>query len=486
LYFFYTKGIPAADMPKASGGRSPKKMEKQTMTDALPPNIVLVTCDQMRSFDVGCYGSRMVKTPNIDRLAKSGVRFDTAIASHPLCTPARSIWLTGQYARTCAGMLGNVHVNPPNAKRERLLDPTLPELMREHGYRTALIGKWHVDPQPQMVGFDKALYPMVAHRNYGQTVFDENATPRIVDGFLEDYFADAVESFLGECKGQPFFLNYNISPPHQPIGPGHLPDQYTRMYSSEHIQLRPNTDLRGAKPPHDPTFWFKVYRSADYFWDYKEKRPIKPADDMLPDGFGLRDLTALYYGGISCVDDYIGRLMDALERHGQLDRTIILFTSDHGDMLGSHGLFNKNRLFEESIRIPFIIAGPNVPPSNPAGFARLIDVAPTLLDAAGLVPPAHMQGRALLREGGADVAFIETGSAIGIRTATHLYGIGYDEKRRNITGDNCVLYDLEQDPYQQKNLAGLSANEQIETSLRERLLAWERDTPWMDSQRQAR
>lgn len=451
----------------------------------MTPNIVLVTCDQLRSFDVGCYGSTQVRTPNIDRLAGSGIRFETAVTSNPVCTPARSCWLTGQYSRTCTGMLGNVHENPPNPRRDRLRDPTLPELLREHGYRTALVGKWHVDPQPQLVGFDTALYPRVEHRNYGQTVFDQNASSRVVDGFLEDDFAEAVDAFLAKHREGPFFLNYNISPPHPPIGPGQLPERYTTLYAPEAISLRPNTVVEGT-PPHDPVFWCKVYRSADFFWDWLAKRPVKPEDDVLPEGFGLRELTALYYGAVTCVDDYVGRLLAALERHGLRDNTIVLFASDHGDNLGSHGLFNKNALIEESIRIPLVISGPVAAPSVRPGVASLVDVAPTLLDAAGITPPDHMQGRSLLRDGGSDAAFIETGPAIGIRTPSHLYGLNYDEARRSVVDEGHVLYDLERDPYELENLAGMPAHAETEALLRERLLAWDRDTLWMQKEKKKR
>ena len=140
---------------------------------AVKPNIVLCMCDQMRAFEVGCYGHPVVRTPNIDRLASRGTRFDLAVTNNPVCTPARASLLTGQYSRTCCGMLNNTHVNPPNPKRERMLEPTVAEVCRENGYRTALIGKWHMDPQPQLVGFDHAVYPRYEHKYYEQTYYNE-------------------------------------------------------------------------------------------------------------------------------------------------------------------------------------------------------------------------------------------------------------------------------------------------------------------------
>lgn len=458
------------------------------------PNIILVTCDQLRAFEVGCCGNPLVRTPNIDRLAQRGRTFDTAVTQNPVCTPARSCWLTGQYSRTCAGMLGNTHENPPNSKRERLLDPTLPELLRSAGYRTALIGKWHIDPQPQLVGFDSAIYPKIEHRYYGQTLFDEDGNSTIVTSFLEDFFAENVATFLSEQRysDTPFFLNYNISPPHQPIGPGHLPEQYTRMYRGDEVLLRPNTEFE-HEAPHDPEFWFRVYRSADYYWDWRGKRPIKPEDDFLPAGFGLLDLTALYYGAVTCVDDYIGKLMDTLDQCGLTKRTLIVFTSDHGDNLGSHGLFNKDSLIEEAIRVPLIIANPQlgveteeqtIQPAVPEQpIAGLIDIAPTILDSADLAVPAHMQGQSLLRGRAANEAFIETGPMIGIRTKTHLLGLPFDEKHRRPAEGKSIFYDLRNDPYEQRNLKGTGEQREIYDNLRERLLEWDHDCPWMEDEK---
>lgn len=446
------------------------------------PNIVICQCDQLRAFNVGCYGDPVVKTPNMDRLAARGVRFETAITPNPVCTPARSAILSGQFSRTCAGMLGNVHKDPPNPNRERLNSQTLPECLKALGYETALIGKWHVDPQPQLIGFDRALYPKVAHRHYGQTVFDEHTNAQVVDEFLEDFFIDRVRSTIETPRDTPFFLHYNISTPHQPIGPGQMPEKYLNMYDPEQIELRPNTRTEG-ETPHDPQFWYRVYRSADFFWDWLAKREPRPEDAELPEGFGLKDLTALYYGAISCVDDYLGKLLDILEANGTLDNTIIVFCADHGDNLGSHGLFNKNSLIEEAIRVPLIMAGPGLTFGVQPNPVNLVDVAPTLLSLLGQTPPAHMQGEAVddlpQTIDPERATFIETGRQIAIRTQTHLYGLPFDESKRCVTDGNAVFYDLQTDPYELHNLADTDEQAELRASLHDRLLAWDMGCPWM-------
>ena len=150
------------------------------------PNIIICICDQLRAFEVGCYGNQVIHTPNIDRLARNGVRFEHAVSTDPVCMPARSSLISGQYARTCMGALGNAsvpdeHSRPivaswPLQDRVHLPDSTIAEQFKDAGYDTALIGKWHIHPAPEIVGFDYSLHPRVNHRHTGQD-FVENGGP---------------------------------------------------------------------------------------------------------------------------------------------------------------------------------------------------------------------------------------------------------------------------------------------------------------------
>ncbi|MFP4028664.1 MAG: sulfatase-like hydrolase/transferase [Candidatus Brocadiia bacterium] len=457
------------------------------------PNMVLCMCDQLRAHAVGCYGNDHVRTPNIDRLATMGTRFDLAFTPNPVCTPARSATITGQYSRTCAGMLGNVHRNPPNPERVRLLGPTLPEIFGEHGYETALIGKWHMGPRPEMVGFETALYPKVAHHYYGQTYFNERAESIEVEEFAGDWEIDRVREFLESRAGcsEPFFLFHNISQPHQPIGPGHLPDRYVNMFDPNEVPLRPNT-MEDGEPSHS-RWWFSVYRSADFFWRDVKGEPQDPKD-IAPEDFDLRSLTALYYGAIACVDDQLGEMMLALEKNHLADDTIVVFISDHGDNLGSHGLFNKNSLIEESIHIPMVVYDPRQEPGEDTEtIASLIDVAPSLLEMIGVEIPAHIQGRSLapsVRDNGMpeeeNLAFIETGPMIGVRTPSHLYGMQYDEENHTITDGEEWFFDLTEDPYEMNNLAESGERDGLQEELRQKLLEWDESTPWLDAPRAER
>ncbi|HUW31975.1 MAG TPA: sulfatase-like hydrolase/transferase [Planctomycetota bacterium] len=468
------------------------------------PNVVVILCDQLRAFEVGCYGNAVVRTPNIDKLAAEGVRFDVAVTNNPVCTPARSCLITGQHSRTCTGEVGNVADDPAASERLRLRDTTLAEALKAHGYATAAIGKWHIHPRPEIVGFDHAYYPLVIHRYMHQRYWQGTALGSPVDEFAAEHEINKVEHWVAAHRTKPFFLFYSISQPHEPIGWDDMPERYLTMYRKEDMPLRPNVwqDGKMAHSEH----WFKVYTIWDYFWRkggpcwgwVPEGYPTDLSEletDRLPEGFDLRDLTALYYGATTCVDDYVGRMMQILRDNRLLDNTVVVFTSDHGDNLGSHQLFNKDCLFEESIRIPLVVWYPAsiAPQSNAAQIAQLIDLMPTVLDLCGIEAPPSVQGRSLgpvLRRQCSElpdnVAFIETDQfffkrpCIGIRTPTHLYGLRLDEKWDGIE-DEWGFYDVARDPCQFENLAGTAKQEATREQLHRRLTEWNASTPWLQT-----
>jgi choline-sulfatase len=230
-----------------------------------------------------------------------------------------------------------------------------------------------------------------------------------------------------------------------------------------------------------------VYTSAGFFWRDLRNEPQKPRD-VVPETFHLRDLVSLYYGACTFTDDLVGRVFDMLATNGLDQNTVVLFTSDHGDNLGSHGRFNKNSLIEESIRIPFIMCDPRYPPAeNRRQVASLIDIMPTLLESAGCPIPRSVQGRSLvpLLDGSTEtltdnVAFIETGPMIGLRTPDRLYAMGYDEATKAPREGHDWAYDLIADPLQLRNLATAAGPPPEWQELRDLLLQWNALTPWQD------
>lgn len=453
------------------------------------PNVIFCMCDELRAFEVGCYGHPGIRTPNIDALAASGVRFETAVSNNPVCMPARSIVLSGQYSRTCCGHLGNsVHkvvdgrgIMPqwPVAKWRQVKQPTVAHAFRDAGYRTAAIGKWHIEAWPDELGFDHYNIPAVQHAHSAQWFCENGGNLHAPQEYSVEYEIGRVSAYLEERAGdaKPFFLYYNISPPHMPLADA--PERYREMYAPKDVITRPNvreSDL------NDPVSQFLIY-----LWDYRFYRDNLPYTRTLPDGCDLRKIHAMYMGLTTWVDDTVGKLTAALRAKGLAENTIFVFTSDHGDNLGSFGRMGKATLNEESIRIPLCVSGPGVARGHASSrVASLVDMAPTMLELAGVPVPAHMQGRSVtanLRGEAPDpaenYALIETsGDGCGIRTPTHLLGLPWGASARDVGAAPHYFFDLTRDPYELENLAGREGNSPLARDLTARLRAWLDRTPW--------
>ena len=320
------------------------------------PNILLITCDQMRPFELGCHGHPLVKTPNIDRLAANGVRFETACTTNPVCTPARASMISGQYARTCQGMLGCT--GEPASHRYHFPDTTIAERLSlgyydangiNSGYDTALTGKWHIGVHPRLLGFNQAIYPKVYHLNSNQLYYDINGNNWIQEGYCPPFEIEKSSEFIRRERNCPFFLFHNISLPHMPYFD--VPARYREKYRPEEMILRPNVWKDGK-------MYFEEEPFLIYLYDYLHYVEHKDEYNNLLDGYDLRNLYADYCGLITAVDDQVGQLLDSLEDSGKSENTIVVFTSDHGDNLGSHHLWNKVSVNDEAIRVPFIVSWP--------------------------------------------------------------------------------------------------------------------------------
>jgi arylsulfatase A-like enzyme len=456
------------------------------------PNIIVCALDQLRPFEVGCYGNPVIRTTNIDRLAAEGLRFETAITNFPVCMAARSVLLSGQYNRRCTGGIGNVAFpfrpdrgnmpEYPDPGRPHLRERTLPGCLKEAGYHTAAIGKWHIHSWPHDVGFDYYLIPRVHHCHTGQC-FTENGGPEFVpEGYSVDFESVRVADYLRARAGkdQPFFLYYNISPPHCPLADA--PEKYLKMYSPEEVPIRPNVDL--TTPLKDQDHWFRVYR---YDFRYYEMR--LPYTEHLPPGYDLRTLIAEYYGLTTWADDALGTVLRALDDTGLAEDTIVVLTSDHGDNLGSLGLVQKGGPNEESIRIPMLLRWPAV--MTPGRVVReqiasLVDLMPTLLDLTGSPSQSHTHGCSLaaIIRGESETtarphAFVETGHGAGIRTSNHLYFLTFAGNSHALSDRPSHFYNLDSDPYELHNCAEVECDSETAKTLDATLRDWDRATPWM-------
>jgi arylsulfatase A-like enzyme len=472
-----------------------------------PPNVVVVFTDQFRAFEAGCYGHPVVRTPHIDRLAGGGFRFDVGVTNSPVCSPARANMLSGQYARTSTGSIENV--GSIGTSRTRFPDPTMPEIFREAGYDTGHVGKWHVHLDPFLIGFDYAYYPVeIPHQYYGREMREawrekgklstDTGERAVADGFMPQKAGEKMREYIRSHKDEPFFLNYCISLPHMPIGPGNLPEKYVGMYDRNDVVLRDNVWKDGELSRDE--WWFKIYMIWDYYWRTRGGGSGEIPADQLPDGFDLRDLYARYYEAVTCTDDLVGEVMAALEENGIADNTIVVLSSDHGDLLGSHDAYNKDRVWEEAIRVPMIYHHPDGWGKGETAkqVASNVDILPTVLAACGLDIPGHVQGQNLLpvirQERPAldrDYAFIEVKgyscchwvlprSQMGIRTPTHKYGIELEEDERAVRDDRWLFHDLRDDPFELNNLAASSVQAGLADELREKVVEWHGATPWSE------
>lgn len=447
------------------------------------PNIVLITSDQLRPYELGCYGGVQVATQNIDRLAARGTVWETAITNFPVCMAARSVLVSGQHNRTATGGKTNVAYpgrpgdfnmpEYPYPRRPHLPDPTLPELLRQAGYETAVIGKWHIHSWPHEIGFERYTIPRVHHAHTAQ-IYSRNGGPEFApEGFSVDFEAGEAERYLAsKAKADgPFFLYYNISPPHCPVAD--MPERYLTMYDPARLELRANTDEDRIE---NRDYWYKVYR-----WDFRYYSFRLPHTMTLPDGYDIAHLAAEYFGAVTWMDSAVGRILDAIEAADLTEDTIIVFASDHGENLGSHGLVQKGTENDESIRVPLVMAGPGVKAGHrvDGSVASLVDLAPTLLEMTGSAVPAHMQGHSLAGEaaggnGNGEAAFFQTVEGVGLRAGDRTVFARLDE-RRQLAPAPTTVYDNRADPYQYDNLAG-AADEPLFAEL-QRLDA---EIPWTE------
>ena len=419
-------------------------------------NVLFIAVDDMNA-DLGCYGNPVVKSPNIDKLAARGVKFDRAYCQFPLCSPSRSSIMTGLRPDTTRVFDLQYHF------RTGLPDVvTIPQLFMRNGYYAARVGKIYHYGNPGDIGTSglddapswKEFYnPAGADKTTLEPEF-QNFTPSRGLGSAMGTLADAkyrdeehtdgkvatqAIELLEKHKNEPFFLAVGFYKPHTPYI---APKKYFDLYPIEKIDV-PKMPEGYAKTVPEPAL-LSTRPWPNFGVTHQQARESKRA----------------YYAAISFVDAQIGRVVDALDRLGLRDNTIIIFWSDHGYSLGTHGLWMKQSCFQDSARVPMIMAGPGIKAGTPSPrLVEFVDVYPTLADLAGLTPPKNLAGaslRPLLKDPMAAwdrPAFtqVSRGGSPGrsVRTPRWRYTEwGVDAK------DGAELYDEDNDPGEMKNLAG--------------------------------
>ncbi|MDH7568146.1 MAG: sulfatase [Armatimonadota bacterium] len=344
------------------------------------PNIVWIMSDDHAAHAIGAYGSRINRTPNIDRLAREGVRFDHCFCTNSLCGPARATLLTGQYS--------HLHGMIDNRGRFDGTRVTFPKLLQQAGYRTGIVGKWHLGSDPTGFDYWNILPGQGAYHN---PVMIEMGTRRTRQGYVTDIITDEAIRFVRDAGTQPFCLLYHHKAPHR----GWSPDQkHQSLFEGQTIPAPPT--FRDDYRNRASAAAHADMRIAD-MPDYVKEHPPGMSPDQRA-AWNYQRFIKDYLRTIASVDDNVGRFLAFLDEAGLAANTLVVYTSDNGFFLGDHGWFDKRFMYEESLRIPLLIRYPRRtrPRQVERRFVVNIDFAPTLLEAAGLKPPAEMQGTSLL------------------------------------------------------------------------------------------
>lgn len=347
---------------------------------AAPPNILYIMADDHAAHAISAYGGKINQTPQIDRIAKEGMRFDQCLVTNSICTPSRAAILTGKYA----------HINGvPVFNRFDGSQPHLAKYLQKAGYHTGMIGKWHLGSDP--TGFDYwNIFP--GQGRYHDPVFLEMGQKKTHKGYATDLVADFSIAFLEKRpKDKPFFLMCHHKAPHRPWQPD---AKHAKQW--ENVQVpEPETfnDDYASRSDAAREATMRIDRDLQPF-DVKQKPPAGLTGMALKKWKYQRYMRD-YLACISSVDDNVGRLLDYLDKNGLKDNTIVIYTSDQGFFLGEHNWFDKRFMYEESLKMPFLVRWPGTvkPGTVNKGMILNVDFAPTLLDAAGLPVPADMQGK---------------------------------------------------------------------------------------------
>jgi len=411
------------------------------------PNILFIMSDDHAAQAISAYGSKINKTPNIDRLAREGVMAENCFCTNSICTPSRASILTGQYS----------HKNGVKTLNDKLAPESrsVAKYLQGNQYQTAMIGKWHLGTEPQGFDFWRILPGQGA---YYDPVFLEQGGKKQYQGYCTDLITDFTLDWLkGADRERPFFLMCHHKAPHRAWDPGpkyrdFLKDVLVAEPRSLHEAVRHGVKMRVGEDMTER--------------DLKQKPPAGLS------GKGLREWAYQVYikdylRCVQSVDDSVGRILDYLDQSGQRDNTLVVYTSDQGFFLGEHGLYDKRLMYEEALRMPFLARYPQEIPAGSVNRDLLlnVDFAHTFLDFAGLGRDQYMDGESFrtnlqgrtvdnwrksmyYRYWMHDDPDHHVPGHYGVRTAEHKL-ICFP-----MNGVKWELYDLKQDPEELRNVYG--------------------------------
>lgn len=453
-------------------GIGPKEVGAETKPNR--PNVLFLLTDDQRPDTIHALGNSMIETPNLDRLVREGTSFTRAICANPICTPSRAEILTG-----ASGFRNGVFDFGRQIHPEMAL---WPRKMKEAGYHTWYVGKWHNDGRPTQRGFErtnglyaggggkwwgKSDYPqhlrdyngreVTGYRGWLFQTDDRKLQPERGIGLMPDIsrtFAESAIELIKTNPKEPFYLQVNFTAPHDPL---HMPPGLEKKYDPRTVPLPKN-----FQPQHP--FDHGNYSGRD------EKLFEWPRTPKM-----VREELAVYYAVISHMDQQVGRILKALDETGQRDNTLVIFSSDHGLAVGSHGLRGKQSMYEHTINVPLIFSGPGIPRGETrAAQCYLRDLFPTVCELCGIPAPKTVDGKSLVP--------VLTGK----REKIYDYVYGYFRRsQRMIRGEEyklieypeakqTQLFHLPTDPWEQKNLNRNPKHAKVQRKLHTTMRAWQR------------
>ena len=483
-----------------------------------PPNIIFIMTDDHATQAMSAYGSRINQTPNLDRIANNGIRFDRTYCTNSICAPSRAVILTGKHSHL-NGVLNNAQTFDGNQQ-------TLPKLMQQGGYQTAMIGKWHLKSHPTGFDYWNVLPGQGAYYNPD---FIEMGERKNHEGYVTDLTTDfALDWLRKRDEKKPFFLMLQHKAPHRNWmpGPKHLTmyddveipepaslfDNYksrTTAASSQEMTIANHMDesydLKVDKSKNGKAGWFKDWmpnklksmtekQRTDWLAAYEPKNQAFLDADLKGEElvkWKYQRYIKDYLRCIASVDDNVGRVLDYLEKEGLDKNTLIIYTSDQGFYLGEHGWYDKRFMYEESYRMPMLMQFPSKIKKGSTSKALLmnLDFAPTMLEFAGLPIPQDMQGKSFQNIANSgigklrDAVYYHYFEFPGVHAVKRHYGIRtnrYKLIHYYHDVDEWELFDLENDPQEMKNIYGEENSKKIIEDMKEQLKKMQveyQDTP---------
>jgi arylsulfatase len=445
------------------------------------PNILLIMCDQLRADALGSYGNSLVRTPNIDRIAQQGVVFNRAYSRTPVCVPARYGLMSGK-APFQLGLIDN------GPYKKNFTDP-LPQKLKEQGYFTCAVGKMHFSPVREHYGFDRMYlseeipghyhdddYLQFLRRSgYGHVVephgkrsaayYVPQTSELPEEMHTTAWTANTTCDVIRQNSNRPFFIYTSFIKPHPPFDPC---EPYERMYAPEEVPMPIRREEE--RSPVDLAIALQN--------DYKVNGIENVSDD------DVRKMRSHYYGLVSQIDKQVGKIINTLEQYNLLDNTLIIFTADHGEMLGDHYSFGKRTYYESSARIPLILSWPNKFKHNGQRehLAVLEDIYATAIAAAGGKVPEdssgiNLSGVAVDRGGSLrDEVYAEFGKGRMLK-----FMLRWDDYKYvyHTNGGIETLFNLREDPDEFRNIA--ADHKEICDRCRQKLCAYYRHHGFVDA-----